>query len=725
MIFGKNKKGSELHKRFGFFFLLWIHALCRGIVAAGGLLLAGLREVGDALQVADDAGHVVDVLRVAVGALLQVALVDVAAVVADGVGNVEREVVAALLGSHLQQLAVLLLREVLLQVHVEGRSAREVLNVGRTVELELVDDGERVVLDDVEVGVVAVARHEVAVLAVPLGVLHADVLGRNHLAVEHHVLRAVLLVILLDEAQDALHEAEVVVVGRDLQAHELGSLDEAVDADGQILAPDVDVAGVEEREHAVLLQLLQVLVVGQLHLVAEVDDAGEVLQVVLSVVDGILDATVQVDGQHRLRSGGDATGAQRVGEAVVGDLVAQTAARRERVGIVAHVGEERVALAVHLGREVAPLLVEAFAVAVGQQGHRLDGEGEQRLGALLVEPLHEALLQPRKAGPVGLLAVGEVELAENRLEVILVIVSHVPEDGLVVAGAGGLVERVDDLLEAVGDDLVDGALLERQVDHLVGAVVVVLAILQSEEVVHVHQELGRGAGTREHRRDHEHHVGEAAAERLQVGRGRRVAADGGGAAYEPGVHRDRGAVVGQRGLVVLIYKVVGQLVDVFVGQLLSVHLLDAVGQQAAVQAYEVRLGQLADERGYVFVFHVGIGVVLRTGGRVDRLHVFREELHLLQRLAVLGVLLTVEDKRFGHAVVALAHQRFLHLILNILHGDVVVDVQVAENLRDSAQVRRLIDALERLDDGVHDLVEREAVFRAIPLRDGEVLDFHY
>ena len=695
------------------------------IVSARGLLLAGLREVGDALEVADDAGHVVDVLRVAVGALLEVALVDMAAVVADGVGNVEREVVAALLRSHLQQLAILLLREVLLEVHVEGRAAREVLDVGGAVELELVDDGERVVLDDVEVGVVAVAGHEVAVLAVPLGVLHADVLGRDHLAVEHDLLRAVLLVILLDQTQDALHEVEVVVVGRDLEAHELGSLDEAVDADGQILAGDVDVAGIEERQHAVGLQLLEVLVVGQLHLVAKVDDAAEILQIVLAVVDGILDAAVEVDCQHRLRAGGDAAGAKRVGEAVVGDLIAQAAARRERVGIVAHVGEERVALGVHLGREVAPLLVEALAVAVGQQGHGLDGEGQERLGALLVEPLHEALLEPRESVPVGLLAVGEVELAEDRLEVVAVIVGHIPEDGLIVAGAGGLVEGVDDLLEAVGDDLVDGAVLEREVDDLVGALEVVFAVLQPEEVVHVHEELGRGAGAGEHRRDHEHHVGEAAAERLEVSRGRRVAADGGGAADEPGVHRDRGAVVGQRGLVVLINKVVGQHVDILVGQLLAEHLLDAVGQQAAVQADEVRLGQLADERGDIFVLNVGIGVVLRTGGRIDGVHVVGEELHLLQRLAILGVLLAIDDERLGHAVVALVHQSLLHLVLDVLDGDIVMDVQVAENLRDSAQVGGLIDALERLDDGVHDLVEREAVFRAIPLRDGKVFDFHY
>ena len=50
------------------------------------------REIADALEVADDSCHVVHVLAMAVWTFLEVALVDVSAVVADGVGDVEREV---------------------------------------------------------------------------------------------------------------------------------------------------------------------------------------------------------------------------------------------------------------------------------------------------------------------------------------------------------------------------------------------------------------------------------------------------------------------------------------------------------------------------------------------------------------------------------------------------------------------------------------------------------
>ena len=691
----------------------------RGVVAAGGLLLAGLAEVGDTAQVADDAGQVVDILGMAMGALLEVAFVDVAAVVADGVGNVEGEIVAAFLGGHLQQLHVLLLRQVLLEVAMQGRAAGEVLDVGGAMEAELVEHGERGVLDDVEVAVVAVARHEVAVLAVPFGMFNAHVLSGNHLAVEHHLLGAVLLVLLLHQAEDRLHELAVLGVVRDGDAHELGGLHEAVDADGEVLAGDVDIASVEERQHAVGLQVLEVLVIGQLHLVAEVDDVQQEVSVVQAVVDGILDAAVEVDGEHGLGTRGDAAGAEGVAEAVVGDLVAQAAAGTQRVGVVGDIGEEGMAFGVHLGGEGGHVLVDEVAVLVVEQGHGFDGEGEHGLGALLVEPAHETLLQPAEAVPVGFRAVGETELAEDALEIGFVVIGYVPEHRLVVARAGGLVEGVDNLLEAVGDDLVHRLLAQREVDHAVGLLPVVLSVVLLDEVVEVHQELGRGAGAAQHGGDHEDHVDESAAVALEVGGGRGVASDGGGAAQQPGVHGDGGAVVGEGGLVVLVDEMVRQQVDVAVGQLLAVHALDTVGQQAAVEADEAALGQLADKRGDVLVLHVGVGVVFGACGGVGGVDIVGQEAQFLHRLAVLGVLLAVEDEALGHVVVAFLHEGHLDLVLDFLDGDAVVDVESCEDFRQPAQVDGLAQGVERLDDGVHNLVQREAFSLPVAFGDGE------
>ncbi len=85
--------------------------------------------------------------------------------------------------------------------------------------------------------------------------LDADILGRDHLAVEHQLLGAVLLVAALDEPQHLLHEVGIGVVVVDPQTEELGRLDKAVDAYGQILACEVDIARVEQRQHALGLQL--------------------------------------------------------------------------------------------------------------------------------------------------------------------------------------------------------------------------------------------------------------------------------------------------------------------------------------------------------------------------------------------------------------------------------------------------------------------------------------
>ena len=141
------------------------------------------------------------------------------------------------------------------------------LYVVAAVQLELVDDVQRLVLNNIEVRVVAVTGHEISVLPVPFCVFHADILSGYHLTVEHELLCAELLVIVLDKAEDILHELPVLLVVGYCDAHELCSLDETIHADCEILAVDVYVSGVEEWEHAVLLELLEILIVCCLHLV--------------------------------------------------------------------------------------------------------------------------------------------------------------------------------------------------------------------------------------------------------------------------------------------------------------------------------------------------------------------------------------------------------------------------------------------------------------------------
>ena len=42
--------------------------------------------------------------------------------------------------------------------------------------------------------------------------------------------------------------------------------------------------------------------------------------------------------------------------------------------------------------------------------------------------------------------------------------------------------------------------------------------------------------------------------------------------------------------------------------------------------------------------------------------------------------LAIEHERLGYLIISLAHEGFLHLILNILYLDILFDIQVTDNL---------------------------------------------
>ncbi len=494
------------------------------IVAAACFFLAGLGEAADTFHISDNAGEVIHVLAVAFGAFMEIALVDMATIVANGVGDIECKVVASFLGSHAEQLAVLGLGEMFLEVGVQCGSTGEVRDVALPVKTELVDQIQRIVLHAVEVAVVTVAGHAVTVLAVPLGMFHTHIFGGNHLAVEEQLFALVLVVVFLNQSEHLFHKMLVlrIVVNGDVE--EFRRFHQSVHADGEVLTVNGDVAGIEQRKHSFGLQVFEVLVVGNLYFVHQIDDLTDELELRDIVAAFVLDAAVDVDGEHALGAGGDAARAEGVAEAVVLDFVAQAAAAAQRVGVVAHVSEEGVAGSVHLGREIGVFRIDDVPI-LGKEGHGFDGESEHGAGAFLVEPAHKAFLQPAERIPDGFGAVGEAELTEETFEVVAVIVGHVPEHGLEVARTGGLVDGIDHLLKAVGDHFVDSALAQGEIHHLVAVLIVVVTVFLTDEIVHVHEEFRGGAGATEHAGDHEDHVDETAAVRLEVRGGGGVAAD--------------------------------------------------------------------------------------------------------------------------------------------------------------------------------------------------------
>ena len=152
--------------------------------------------------------------------------------------------------------------------------------------------------------------------------LDAHILCGYHFAVEHQFRCAILLVVFLYCAQNGLYVLSILLIVVNGDSKEFGTFYQSVDPDGEVLAIKIDVACVEKGQHAVALQLFEVLVVGNLHLVAEVDNVGEVFDVRNIVVDSVLDAAVEVNGQHTLRACGYTAGAKRIAELVVGNFIA-------------------------------------------------------------------------------------------------------------------------------------------------------------------------------------------------------------------------------------------------------------------------------------------------------------------------------------------------------------------------------------------------------------------
>jgi hypothetical protein len=123
----------------------------------------------------------------AVGALLQITLVDMATIVADRIGDIKGEIVTAFIGRYFQQMGILLLRQMLLEIHVKGGTACKMFNIRCTMKFELVNNGQRVILHNIEITIITVTWYEITVLTIPLGMLYTDILSRNHLTIERSV----------------------------------------------------------------------------------------------------------------------------------------------------------------------------------------------------------------------------------------------------------------------------------------------------------------------------------------------------------------------------------------------------------------------------------------------------------------------------------------------------------------------------------------------------------
>ncbi len=95
--------------------------------------------------------------------------------VTDCVRDVERKVVAPCFDRVMQKLYILRLGKMLCQIDVTGASSVERTSVRLAVEAKLIHRIACLILDDVEIGVVAIARNIESIATIPLGKLDSQI----------------------------------------------------------------------------------------------------------------------------------------------------------------------------------------------------------------------------------------------------------------------------------------------------------------------------------------------------------------------------------------------------------------------------------------------------------------------------------------------------------------------------------------------------------------------
>ena len=426
---------------------------------------------------------------------VQSAFVNMATFVADGDAHVHAEVVAAGLRGDVQQRAVAGFGQGFVEVQVQRGAAVEPVHQFFAVQQEFVERVDFFVFDDVEIGVVAVAADFVAVGFVPFGVFHAEVFGGDKLGVElHAVVFAGGLVGFEYGFQTTLDEVDVVVVVADFDALRFGGFRHAVDADGEELFVQRDEACIVNGQHSGGLVFFHQFAVGVLVFVDFGHFGGKVAPVLLQ--------SVHIDGDDVDGTGRHAACAEGIAESAVFDGVTQTAAGSQRVGVVGKINEEGIAFRQLFRHFVGKHGVFAFA-AVGQHRGGNDGEGQNGFGALLIEPFEEEVLQLRYARPHRFAEIGEDEIAEHRVEIVLIVNGNIPEYALITARGGGLVDAVHHLLHVVGNFFAVGFQI-------------IVAVVFAGEVVEISQKFHRCHRAGKLRADGKHQVDKRTAKRSQM-----------------------------------------------------------------------------------------------------------------------------------------------------------------------------------------------------------------
>ena len=112
-------------------------------------------------------------------------------------------------------------------------------------------------------------------------------------------------------------------------------------------------------------------------------------------------------------------------------------------------------------------------------------------------------MQLRHALPHWFTEIGEDEIAEHRVEIVLIVNGNIPEYALITACGGRLVDTVHHLLHMVGD-------------FFAVSFQIIVTVVFAGEVVEISQKFHCGHRTGKLRADGKHQVDKRAAKRSQM-----------------------------------------------------------------------------------------------------------------------------------------------------------------------------------------------------------------
>ena len=282
-----------------------------------------------------------------------------------------------------------------------------------------------------------------------------------------------------------------------------GGFCHAVDADGEELFVQRDKACIVNGQHSSGLVFFHQFAVSVLVFVDFAHFNSKVAPVLLQ--------SVHVDGDDVDGTGRHATRAECVAEGAVFNGVAQAAAGSQGVGVVGKIDEEGIAFRQLFRHFVGEHGVFAFA-AVGQHRSGHDGESQNGFGAFLIEPFEKEVLQLRHAWPHRFTEIGEDEIAEHCVKIVLIVNGNIPEYALIAACGGRLVDAVYHLLHMVGNFFGMGFQI-------------IVAVVFAGEVVEISQKFHRRHRAGKLRADGKHQIDKRAAKRSQMLRRLRFAAE--------------------------------------------------------------------------------------------------------------------------------------------------------------------------------------------------------